>query len=31
MSGTFLKPGDVVTTTSEGLGTMTNRCVARDA
>jgi 2-keto-4-pentenoate hydratase/2-oxohepta-3-ene-1,7-dioic acid hydratase in catechol pathway len=30
MSGTFLKPGDVVTTTIEGLGTMTNRCVARN-
>lgn len=30
MSGTFLKPGDVVTTTIEGVGTMTNRCVARD-
>jgi len=29
MSGTFLKPGDVVTTEIEGLGTMTNRCVAR--
>jgi 2,4-didehydro-3-deoxy-L-rhamnonate hydrolase len=27
-SGTFLQPGDVVTTTIEGLGTMTNRCVA---
>jgi 2,4-didehydro-3-deoxy-L-rhamnonate hydrolase len=27
-SGTFLKPGDVVTTTIEGIGTMTNRCVA---
>jgi 2-keto-4-pentenoate hydratase/2-oxohepta-3-ene-1,7-dioic acid hydratase in catechol pathway len=31
MSGTFLKPGDVVTTTIEGLGTITNRCVAREA
>jgi 2,4-diketo-3-deoxy-L-fuconate hydrolase len=29
MSGTFLQPGDVVTTTIEGLGTMTNACVAR--
>ena len=29
MSGTFLQPGDVVTTTIEGLGTMTNRCVAK--
>jgi len=29
MSGTFLHPGDVVTTTIEGLGTMTNRCVAK--
>ena len=25
----FLKPGDVVVTTIEGIGTMTNRCVAR--
>jgi 2,4-diketo-3-deoxy-L-fuconate hydrolase len=24
---TFLKPGDVVTTTIEGIGTLTNRCV----
>ena len=31
MSGTFLKPGDVVTTSIEGLGTMSNRCVARGA
>jgi 2-keto-4-pentenoate hydratase/2-oxohepta-3-ene-1,7-dioic acid hydratase in catechol pathway len=31
MTGTFLKPGDVVTTTIEGIGTLTNRCVARDA
>lgn len=30
MTGTFLAPGDVVTTTIEGIGTMTNRCVARD-
>jgi 2,4-diketo-3-deoxy-L-fuconate hydrolase len=29
-SGTFLKPGDVVVTTIEGIGTMTNRCVAKD-
>jgi 2-keto-4-pentenoate hydratase/2-oxohepta-3-ene-1,7-dioic acid hydratase in catechol pathway len=29
MTGTFLKPGDVVTTTIEGLGTMTNRCIAK--
>ncbi len=28
-SGTFLKPGDVVTTTIEGLGSMVNHCVAR--
>ena len=27
-SGTFLKPGDTVVTTIEGLGSMTNRCVA---
>lgn len=31
LSGQFLQPGDVVTTTIEGLGTMTNRCVAREA
>jgi len=31
MTGTFLAPGDVVTTTIEGVGTMTNRCVATDA
>jgi 2-keto-4-pentenoate hydratase/2-oxohepta-3-ene-1,7-dioic acid hydratase in catechol pathway len=30
MSGTFLRPGDTVTTTIEGLGTMTNRCIARE-
>jgi 2,4-diketo-3-deoxy-L-fuconate hydrolase len=30
-SGTFLRPGDVVTTTIEGIGTMTNRCVAKAA
>jgi 2-keto-4-pentenoate hydratase/2-oxohepta-3-ene-1,7-dioic acid hydratase in catechol pathway len=29
MTGTFLKPGDVVTTTIEGLGSMNNPCVAR--
>jgi 2-keto-4-pentenoate hydratase/2-oxohepta-3-ene-1,7-dioic acid hydratase in catechol pathway len=29
MSGTFLEPGDVVTTEIEGLGQMRNRCVAR--
>jgi 2-keto-4-pentenoate hydratase/2-oxohepta-3-ene-1,7-dioic acid hydratase in catechol pathway len=29
MTGTFLKPGDVITTTIEGVGTLTNRCVAR--
>jgi 2-keto-4-pentenoate hydratase/2-oxohepta-3-ene-1,7-dioic acid hydratase in catechol pathway len=28
-SGTFLEAGDVVTTTIEGIGTMTNRCVAK--
>ncbi len=28
MKGTFLKPGDTVTTTIEGIGTMVNRCVA---
>lgn len=26
-TGTFLRPGDVVTSTIEGIGTMTNRCV----
>ena len=31
MSGTFLQPGDVVTTSIEGLGEIVNRCVARDA
>lgn len=30
MTGTFLKPGDVLTTTIEGLGSMTNRCVAKE-
>lgn len=30
-SGTFLRPGDVVVTTIEGIGTMTNRCVAKAA
>lgn len=29
MSGTFLKPGDTITTTIEGIGTMSNRCVAK--
>ncbi len=28
-SGTFLKPGDEVVSTIEGIGTMTNRCVER--
>lgn len=28
--GTFLKPGDTITTTIEGIGTMTNRCVAKE-
>lgn len=28
MSGTFLKAGDTITTTVEGIGTLTNRCVA---
>ena len=28
-SGTFLKPGDTIVTTIEGIGTMTNRCVAK--
>ena len=28
-TGEFLKPGDVITTEIEGIGTMTNRCVAR--
>ena len=27
-TGTFLKDGDVVTTAIEGIGTMTNRCIA---
>ena len=26
-TGTFLSPGDVITTTIEGIGTMTNTCV----
>jgi 2,4-diketo-3-deoxy-L-fuconate hydrolase len=30
MTKTFLQPGDTVTTNIEGLGTMTNRCVARE-
>jgi len=28
-SGTFLKPGDTIVTTIEGIGTMTNHCVAK--
>jgi 2,4-diketo-3-deoxy-L-fuconate hydrolase len=28
---TFLKPGDTITTTIEGIGTMVNRCVPRGA
>jgi 2-keto-4-pentenoate hydratase/2-oxohepta-3-ene-1,7-dioic acid hydratase in catechol pathway len=28
-SQTFLKPGDTITTTIEGIGTMRNRCVAK--
>jgi 2-keto-4-pentenoate hydratase/2-oxohepta-3-ene-1,7-dioic acid hydratase in catechol pathway len=28
--GRFLQPGDVVTTTIEGLGSLTNRCIARE-
>jgi 2-keto-4-pentenoate hydratase/2-oxohepta-3-ene-1,7-dioic acid hydratase in catechol pathway len=28
-SKTFLKPGDTITTTIEGIGSMTNRCVAK--
>ncbi|HEX6131987.1 MAG TPA: fumarylacetoacetate hydrolase family protein, partial [Actinomycetota bacterium] len=31
MTGTFLAPGDIVTTTIEGIGTMTNRCMAKAA
>jgi 2,4-diketo-3-deoxy-L-fuconate hydrolase len=27
--GQFLQPGDIITTEIEGIGTMTNRCVAR--
>jgi len=30
-TGSFLKPGDIITTTIEGVGTMTNRCVAKAA
>jgi 2-keto-4-pentenoate hydratase/2-oxohepta-3-ene-1,7-dioic acid hydratase in catechol pathway len=30
MAGTFLQPGDEITTTIETVGTMTNRCVARE-
>lgn len=29
MTGTFLQAGDTITTTIEGLGTMSNRCVAK--
>jgi len=29
MSGTFLTPGDTITTTIEGIGVMTNRCVEK--
>lgn len=29
MTKTFLKPGDVLTTTIEGLGSLTNHCVAK--
>lgn len=29
VKGTFLKPGDTITTTIEGIGTMVNRCVAK--
>ena len=28
-SGTFLKPGDTITTAIEGIGTLTNRCVEK--
>ena len=28
--GQFLQPGDVIRTEIEGIGTMTNRCVARE-
>jgi 2,4-diketo-3-deoxy-L-fuconate hydrolase len=28
-TGTFLRPGDTVVTTIEGIGTLTNRCVAK--
>jgi 2-keto-4-pentenoate hydratase/2-oxohepta-3-ene-1,7-dioic acid hydratase in catechol pathway len=31
MSGTFLAPGDTITTTIEGIGTITNRCVPKGA
>lgn len=30
MTGTFLQPGDVLVTEIEGLGTLTNHCVAKD-
>jgi len=29
LSGTFLQPGDTVTTTIEGIGTMSNGCIAK--
>ncbi len=29
-AGTFLEPGDTVTTTIEGIGTMVNRCIAKE-
>lgn len=29
--GRFLQPGDVITTEVEGIGSMTNRCVARES
>jgi 2-keto-4-pentenoate hydratase/2-oxohepta-3-ene-1,7-dioic acid hydratase in catechol pathway len=29
--GTFLKPGDTITTAIEGIGTLTNRCVRRES
>ncbi len=31
MSKTFLQPGDTITTTIEGIGTMTNRCIEKPA
>ena len=29
LSGTFLQPGDTITTTIEGIGTMSNGCIAK--